>query len=92
MRPFSAGAADEVPQAASCPLCFEAYGDTVPRMIGCGHTFCEGCLDRMLRPLPATSGVKKLRCPKCRKECRVPRGRAAELPQVFDIVGLVERC
>ena len=74
-------------EAASCPICLHLYGDSIaPRMMGCGHTFCDGCLDEMLRPLPACGGIKKLSCPKCRTECSVPKGRAAELPANFDIM------
>ena len=71
--------------APSCPICFELFGDgIVPRiLVGCGHTFCECCMDKMLRPLPARGGRKVLGCPTCRKECNVPRGRAAELPINF---------
>jgi hypothetical protein len=36
--------------APSCAVCFEPYGGAaVPRMLGCGHTFCEECLSKMLR-------------------------------------------
>jgi hypothetical protein len=43
--------------AASCQICFEPYGGgVVPRMlVACGHTFCEGCLSKMLRCAPSTS-------------------------------------
>ena len=79
----------EVPAAAapSCQICMEPYsqaGAVVPRMlVSCGHDFCEGCLDRMLRPLPAQKGRKRLPCPACRVECAVKGGRAAELPIVY---------
>jgi ankyrin repeat protein len=35
----------------SCGVCFDAYSEeVVPRMLtSCGHTFCEGCLNMMLR-------------------------------------------
>ena len=71
--------------AASCPICFELFGHgVVPRiLVGCGHSFCEVCLDKILRPLPARGGRKTLSCPTCRRECDVPRGRAAELPVNF---------
>ena len=38
------------PQVPSCQICFEAYGDgVVPRILTCGHSFCEDCLSKMLR-------------------------------------------
>ena len=58
----------------------------LPRMMRCGHTFSDGCLDEMLRPLPARGGIKKLSCPKCRTEYSVLKGRAAELLANFDIM------
>jgi hypothetical protein len=36
----------------SCAICMEPYsatGGVVPRVLGCGHAFCESCLDQMLR-------------------------------------------
>ena len=41
----------------------------------------------MGRPLLATSGRKRLECPRCRKQCSVKGGRAAELPTNYDIMG-----
>jgi hypothetical protein len=54
-------------------------------LVACGHDFCEGCLDQMLRPLPVHKGRKHLPCPMCRKECAVKGGRAAELPIVYTL-------
>ena len=51
----NAEAAAKVEEAAakvapSCGVCFEPYGETVvPRILACGHTFCEECLCKMLR-------------------------------------------
>ena len=64
---------------AACPICFDKYSGSTqhqhalyPRvLVACGHTFCEGCLDQMLQPLPLKNGGKRLECPVCRKECRV---------------------
>jgi hypothetical protein len=58
-------------EAPSCSICLEPYSATagvVPRMLRCGHDFCEGCLDRMLEPdPPARKRKKRLECPSCRK-------------------------
>ena len=36
--------------APSCGVCFEPYSAAaVPRILVCGHTFCESCLSQMLR-------------------------------------------
>jgi hypothetical protein len=88
-------AADTIAAAAAvvlpaCVVCMEAYsaaGGIVPRMMQCGHAFCEVCLDRMLEPLALKKGRKRLPCPTCRKECAVKGGRAAELPTVYDMMG-----
>jgi hypothetical protein len=48
-------AADPEPAAVewhSCAICMEAYsaaGGFVPRVLPCGHDFCEKCMDRILR-------------------------------------------
>ena len=94
----AAAAAREPPPAAapgerpSCPICMEPYsaaGGVVPRMlVACGHDFCEGCLDAMLRPLLAKKGRKQLPCPTYRTECAVKGGRAAQgLPIVYALRG-----
>ena len=48
----AAVAAAEPAERPSCAICMEPYsaaGGVVPRMLECGHDFCEACLDRMLR-------------------------------------------
>jgi hypothetical protein len=86
----AAPAAPAPAERPSCSICMEPYsaaGGVVPRMLACGHDFCEGCLDMMLRPLPASKSRKVLPCPSCRKECAVKGGRAAELPIVYAVHG-----
>jgi hypothetical protein len=90
--PVAAPAAATAPaEQPGCPICLEPYSavrGVVPRMlVACGHSFCEACLDTMLRPLPAKQERKRLLCPTCRKECAVKGGRAAELPTVYDLQG-----
>ena len=45
----------------TCPICYEHYNDKdkIPRILTCGHTFCQHCL-MDLRP----SNI--LTCPTCR--------------------------
>ena len=74
-----------------CSICLEPYsavGGVVPRMLRCGHDFCEACLDLMLAPVPpARKRRKRLECPTCRQECTFRSGRASELPTVYGLQG-----
>ena len=83
------GAPASPPEKHSCPICFEDYAQpaALPRMLGCGHTFCEPCLAKMLAPLLAERSAKRLACPSCRVPCAVPRGKAAALPTNFVALG-----
>ena len=50
-------------------MCLEEFKD--PKVLPCCHTFCKGCLKRILE----RSGQKEsLVCPQCRAEQRVPVG------------------
>jgi hypothetical protein len=79
------------PEGPSCSICMEPYSAAaavVPRVLRCGHEFCEACLDKMLEPEPpARKRRKRLECPSCRKECTFRSGRAAELPIVYALQG-----
>ena len=37
--------------------------------------------------LPGARGLKRLECPRCRVQCSVKGGRAAELPTNYDVMG-----
>ena len=58
----------------------------VPRILQCGHSACQGCYNRMLRPITAEGNVKRLACPVCRKVTAVKRGQAGNLPKVFSLL------
>ena len=77
--------------ASECPLCMEPYADGdsedhVPRTLPCGHTACQGCFAKMLRPIAADGDYKKLPCPECRVVTAVPRGQASNLLKVFGML------
>jgi uncharacterized protein YbaR (Trm112 family) len=46
----------------TCPICFDTFNDKdkIPRILQCGHTFCQSCLMDL-----RTSNI--LTCPTCRK-------------------------
>ena len=46
----------------ACPICYDHYNDKdkIPRIVQCGHTFCQNCLMDL-----RTSNI--LTCPTCRK-------------------------
>jgi uncharacterized protein YbaR (Trm112 family) len=46
----------------NCPICYDTFNDKdkIPRILPCGHTFCQVCLLDL-----RTSNI--LTCPTCRK-------------------------
>ena len=78
-------------EAPECPFCMEPYAEDeselhVPRILQCGHTACQDCFARMLRPIAADGDVKNLECPTCRVVTAVRRGRAANMPKNFSLL------
>eukprot|EP01051_Picozoa_sp_SAG22_P017139 SAG22_NODE_2572_length_2426_cov_1.275032_2_plen_144_part_00 len=82
----------------TCPVCLEQFHSRgtlacriVPRLLGCGHTACEGCLRAICNPLPpgpqSSGKFKALECPVCRKQCKVPSGDVGNLPLVYAMLG-----
>ena len=68
-----------------CSVCFEPFDDQniCPRILSCGHTFCTGCLERVL---PADD---KIPCPTCRVEVNVPQAGVAGLPKNFALLNII---
>ncbi|CAF2103660.1 unnamed protein product [Rotaria magnacalcarata] len=48
-----------------CPVCLTAY--TEPRLLPCGHTYCDECLNRLMQ-----NDNDVVTCPECRKQHLVP--------------------
>ncbi|GAA0168793.1 hypothetical protein LIER_23428 [Lithospermum erythrorhizon] len=65
-----------------CPVCLTPYSttSTIPRVIPCGHTTCEGCLLLLPHPFPNT-----IRCPSCTQLVNFPN-HPSSLPKNIDLL------
>ena len=53
-----------------CAVCLRDWDSTecIPRMLSCGHSFCEQCLDGLYK-MPGGEGISGIvTCPSCNKE------------------------
>ena len=67
-----------------CEICFLAFYSAeqrAPRILPCGHAFCESCLNGMMRTKKTSKG--KTNCPSCRLEVTVPESDASRQPKNF---------
>eukprot|EP00808_Paulinella_micropora_P009723 g37211.t1 len=64
-------------------ICFERFDDEklCPRLLSCGHSFCSGCLEKLLKHDAVT-------CPTCRKDAPVPKG-VHGLPKNFALLDVL---
>ncbi|CAH1784427.1 unnamed protein product [Owenia fusiformis] len=72
----------------NCPLCFEEYDKVVPKVLQCGHTFCQGCLETYQQSCHSFGRIK---CPNCRKETMLSHGRINQLTTNFLAKQIVPR-
>ncbi|XP_050419120.1 tripartite motif-containing protein 59-like [Patella vulgata] len=63
---------------ATCSICLEDF--TKPKLLPCGHTFCEKCLGDHIK---AQTQLNKFNCSMCRSEIQVPEGGASAFPGNF---------
>ncbi|OQS02591.1 hypothetical protein THRCLA_05053 [Thraustotheca clavata] len=70
--------------SVECELCNEQYGNAeghTPRLLECGHTFCQACLSDWANHGQPGSNI--ITCPSCRRETKVgPEG----LPKNFEVL------
>ena len=66
---------DNLKNLCECPVCFEPYND--PRLLTCGHQFCEGCLKDVIKQQPHA----KIPCPVCREVTAPKLGDVTSLPR-----------
>ena len=72
-------------EVLECPVCCEQFDDQniCPRILSCGHSFCTGCLERLL------SADNKIPCPTCRDEVNVPQAGVVGLPKNFALLSII---
>lgn len=62
---------------ANCPICYREMA--VPKLLQCGHSFCESCAARVVQ------GQSLVSCPTCRETTRMPVG--GSLPTNYALKG-----
>jgi len=80
MATWSGGTDDlsSLEELLECAICKEML--TVPKMLQCGHTFCEMCLQGVYN---ASRQSSNLRCPNCRALTSVPANGISGLRDDF---------
>ncbi|XP_078582448.1 E3 ubiquitin-protein ligase TRIM56-like [Branchiostoma floridae x Branchiostoma japonicum] len=64
-----------------CTICLEPFKD--PKVLPCLHTFCEGCLKKLV-----AQDKVKFSCPTCRTETVLPKGGVASFKNNFFVQSL----
>ncbi|KAH7721444.1 putative proteinconserved [Aphelenchoides avenae] len=68
-------------ECCTCGVCMELFDD--PRMLNCGHTYCQKCIAPLLHGLS-----RKASCPECRFESRQP---VNGFPVNYGVRGMVSK-
>ena len=87
---------DNIQEALSCSICFEEFNTTTkqPHLLLCFHTFCQTCLQSMIKPSPSSSPSpspetqQSITCPLCSRV--TPCASASSLPVNYALKDLVE--
>ncbi|ESO89833.1 hypothetical protein LOTGIDRAFT_145824, partial [Lottia gigantea] len=53
--------------ASECSICFENF--KTPKILPCGHTFCIGCIQRLI-----CDKTETFPCPICQQDVKIPEG------------------
>ena len=72
-------------QNLECSICLNIFDD--PKILSCSHTFCKGCLTRLLESQPNAS---ELPCPVCREITNVPSGNTTHLQSNIALRSLID--
>lgn len=60
----------QIEDIVKCPVCCDILDDA--KFLGCGHTFCQKCIDQCYRHRPSSIEVS---CPMCKENFAVPSSR-----------------
>ncbi len=76
-------------EEVSCSVCMNTFTD--PKTLPCLHSFCLHCLPGNSQASGhRSSGHHVIKCPKCRRESRLPSGNLTDLPTNSRIDRLLE--
>ncbi|XP_063264520.1 tripartite motif-containing protein 59 [Prinia subflava] len=73
---------DRLEEELTCPICCDIFVD--PRVLPCSHTFCQPCLQGLLRG-------PRLSCPSCRAVVAVSGAGPAALPINFAVKAIIDK-
>ncbi|KAI1723933.1 RING-type zinc-finger domain-containing protein [Ditylenchus destructor] len=84
-------------ESLECPICAVVFKD--PKNLGCGHTFCSSCLEKLVERTPAepflsVSGVystSSIKCPQCRVLTMVPNEGVRGMTTNFIVQEMVSK-
>ena len=67
-----------------CAVCTETYSpqEHIPKMLPCGHTFCNICLENV-------ASDKSIECPKCKASHKISRQGVQGISTNHDILGIL---
>ncbi|GAB2229209.1 hypothetical protein Droror1_Dr00023346 [Drosera rotundifolia] len=70
-----------------CPVCLQPYSSSavIPRVLPCGHTACQSCLNLLPNPHP-----RIIRCPSCTQLLSFPASGAGALPKNIELLRLFD--
>lgn len=76
--------AEQVQQLLRCAICLDRFRH--PKLLPCQHTFCESpCLEGLIDHY-----TRRVRCPECRLEHRVPLNGTAGFPNNLTIISFLD--
>ncbi|KAJ8047201.1 Tripartite motif-containing protein 2 [Holothuria leucospilota] len=65
----------------TCPLCYDRF--KTPKMLLCGHTFCQPCAHQLFQSTPIS-------CPVCRVQVSTPYSSVDQLPTNYVLKALID--